>query len=58
LVKALGLFFGNMMGDALGVHTEFLPFDEKRILIKEDSGWEKFINNFMSEYKQNSKKKP
>ena len=46
------------MGDALGVHTEFLPFDEKRILIKEDSGWEKFINNFMSEYKQNSKKNP
>ena len=30
MAKALAVFLGNAIGDALGAHTEFINFDPKR----------------------------
>jgi hypothetical protein len=41
--KALAVFLGNALGDALGAHTEFMEINPKRVILKDK--WEDLINS-------------
>ena len=41
--KAMAVFLGNALGDALGAHTEFNQFNPKRVILKPEDDWNAYI---------------